>query len=391
VDTAPTLSELSASTAARFAEVFGHAPQWIVAAPGRVNLIGEHTDYNDGFVLPMAIERYMVLAAAPGAGSGNVIRAFSDYIAAEHTFTVGQTEPLPPWCVYLHGVFDLLTKRGLNTGPLEVLVTSTVPLGGGLSSSAALEVATATLVEAVTGHTLDGRDKAKLCQQAENDYVGMPCGIMDQFSSALCQAGQAMRLDCRSLETTPVPLSDPNVSILIINSNVKHELSNSEYPLRRAQCEEATAALGVKSLRDAMPELLAKGRSKLSEIAFCRARHVIGEIARVLEFSTAATAGNWTRAGELMYASHESLRDDYEVSCPQVDTLVELARKIGPAGGVYGSRITGGGFGGCTVTLCETSKAAAIADRILAEYHQRTGIEALAFTSRPAQGAHVVR
>jgi len=397
VDTAPTLSELSARTAARFAEVFGQAPNWTVAAPGRVNLIGEHTDYNDGFVLPMAIERYMVLAAGPaaaaesGQSSGNIIRVFSDLIGSAQTFTVGQVAELPPWCVYLHGVFDLLAKRGLNTGPLEVLVTSTVPLGGGLSSSAALEVATATLVEAVTGQVLDGRDKAKLCQQAENQYVGMPCGIMDQFSSALCRAGEAMRLDCRSLETTPVPLSDPNVSILIINSNVKHELSNSEYPVRRAQCEEAASALGVKSLRDVDPAALAAGWSKLSEVAYKRARHVVGEIARVLEFSDAAANADWSTAGELMYASHDSLRDDYEVSCPQIDTLVELAQSIGPSGGVYGSRITGGGFGGCTVTLCETAKAAAIADRILAEYKDHTDIEAMAFTSRPAQGAHVVR
>ncbi|MEM6331221.1 MAG: galactokinase family protein, partial [Planctomycetota bacterium] len=224
---APTLKELVAQAEALYAEQFGRPAQHVVAAPGRVNLIGEHTDYNDGFVLPMAIERYVVIAAGrPAAGddmASEQVVAYSQLVEERHAFAVTGGGPgarpadLPAWCVFPHGVLDLLHKRGVVVAPLQMAVVSTVPLGGGLSSSAAFEVATATLAEAVTGTPMDGRDKAKLCQQAENEYAGVPCGIMDQFSSALCVADQAMRLDCRSLETTPVPLTDPGVTILITN------------------------------------------------------------------------------------------------------------------------------------------------------------------------------
>ncbi len=399
MDQAPSLAQLSKQAEQQYATAYGDQPQWVVAAPGRVNLIGEHTDYNDGFVLPMAIERYVIIAAGrPAAGApGDQVTAYSQLIGEQQTFTVSgqgaEAKPtdLPAWCVFPYGVFDLLKQRGIDALPLQMVVLSTVPLGGGLSSSAAFEVATATLVEAVTGQTMDGRDKAKLCQQAENQYAGVPCGIMDQFSSALCQADEAMRLDCRSLETTSVPLTDPKVTVLIINSNVKHDLGSSEYPVRRATCESAAEKLGVTALRDVTMDTLLASESKLTPVEFRRAHHVVGANQRAMQFSDAAGAGDWETAGQLMYASHDSLRDDYEVSCPQVDKLVELAAAIGREGGVYGSRITGGGFGGCTVTLAEADKASAIADRILADYHQATGIEAHAFTTRPAQGSHILK
>ena len=400
VEQAPSLAELVAQAEDRYNQVFGETPVWTVAAPGRVNLIGEHTDYNDGFVLPMAIERYVVLAAGrpsksteQGEAPQDQVTLHSDLINQQQSFLVnGQSSSdLPAWCVYSHGVLDLLRKRDVIATPIQAVVLSTVPLGGGLSSSAALEVATATLAEAVTGNALDPRDKAKLCQQAENEYAGVPCGIMDQFSSALCQADKAMRLDCRSLETTDVPLTDPDVTVLIINSNVAHDLGSSEYPVRRAQCESAAKKLGVAALRDVSMEMLAAEEQKLDAVQLRRARHVVGENDRVLQFSHAAVAGDWDTAGALMHASHVSLRDDYEVSCPQVDLLVDLASSLGPAGGVYGSRITGGGFGGCTVTLAKSSDTDHIADSILAAYQKETGIDATAFTSRPAQGAHIVR
>jgi len=395
VEQAPSLADLAAQAQQRYQSVFGGPATWTVAAPGRVNLIGEHTDYNEGFVLPMAIERYVVIAAGrpePNATPGQVT-LHSDLIDTQHSFAVNGQPPgdLPAWCVYSHGVLDLLQGRGMIAAPLQAVVLSSVPLGGGLSSSAALEVATATLAEAVTGHMLDPRDKAKLCQQAENEYAGVPCGIMDQFSSTLCQANVAMRLDCRSLETAAVPLSDPDVTVLIINSNVTHDLGSSEYPVRRAQCESAAAKLGIAALRDATLEMLAAAEAKLSPVEIRRARHVIGENERVLNFCQAAANGQWEVAGKLMDASHASLRDDYEVSCPQVDVLVDLASSIGLVGGVYGSRITGGGFGGCTVTLTRTPQASAIAEAILEAYHKETGIEASAFTSRPARGAHIIR
>ena len=392
METAEPLARTADRAARLLRDSFCVEPQWIAAAPGRVNLIGEHTDYNDGFVLPMAIERYTVVAAARGTEPGNVVEIVSDAIGDRQTIRLGDpsTANLPGWCQYFLGVFELLAHREMPCGSLRAAVVSTVPLGSGLSSSAALEVATATLVEAVLGQPLDGRDKARLCQQVEHQYVNMPCGIMDQFSSALCQAGEAMRLDCRSLEATSVPLDDPAVAVLIVNSNVKHELSGSEYPQRRAQCETAARALGVPSLRDATPTLLETEKEILEPVVYRRARHVIGEIARVLEFSAAAAQRDWNRAGQLMDQSHDSLRDDYEVSCPEIDELVAAARQIGAAGGVYGSRITGGGFGGCTVTLCRTAQADEIADKILAEYRRRTGQTGIAFVTRPARGAHVV-
>ncbi|MEM9185746.1 MAG: galactokinase [Planctomycetota bacterium] len=394
MEQAPTLIELVSHAESRFANVFGSAPTWTVAAPGRVNLIGEHTDYNDGFVLPMAIERYVVITAGRPAGAvPDEVIAYSDTLDDRQAFRVnGEPAPgLSPWCVYPHGVLDLLRKRGVNVAPLAMVVLSTVPLGGGLSSSAALEVATATLAEAVAGQAMDGRDKAKLCQQAENEYAGVPCGIMDQFSSALCQAGEAMRLDCRSLETTPVPLTDPGVVVLIINSNVKHDLGSSEYPDRRAACESAAAKLGVAALRDVTMEQLVALKGKLAGAEVRRARHVVGENGRTLAFTAAASAGDWRRAGELMNASHASLRDDYQVSCPEIDKLVELATELGLAGGVYGSRITGGGFGGCTVTLAKAEHASAITAAVLPAYEAATGVTASAFTTRPARGAHIVR
>lgn len=396
MDQAPSLPKLADQARAAFQDRFGEAPRWIVAAPGRVNLIGEHTDYNDGFVLPMAIERYVVIAAARPPGGvddgRDQVRVHSQLVGEEHTIRVGEStkETLPPWCVYPWGVLELMAERGLHAGPLSAVTLSSVPLGGGLSSSAALEVATATLVEAVTGQAMDGREKARLCQRAENEYVGMPCGIMDQFSSALCVEGEAMRLDCRSLETTPVPLADPGVTVLIINSNVKHELSSSEYPVRRAQCEEAAEALGKPALRDVTMAELERAKHELHPDVYRRARHVVSEDARTRGFADAAAAGDWVQAGAYMYGSHDSLRDDFEVSCPEVDTLVQLAANLGVEKGVYGSRITGGGFGGCTVTLVEADKVEAVADAILRDYMEVTGIEATAFTSRPSRGAHII-
>ena len=228
---------------------------------------------------------------------------------------------------------------------------STVPLGGGLSSSAALEVCTATLIEAATGKTIDPVEKALLAQKAEHDFADVPCGIMDQFISALGREGNLLLLNCRTRQTELVPMSDPSVALLVINTNVKHELSGGEYAERRAQCEEAARNLGVKSLRDVTPDQLERGKGKLSAVVYRRARHVIGEIERTVHAAEGIRNSNWPAVGNLMYASHVSLRDDYEVSCAELDTVVEIAEDIGYAGGVYGCRMTGGGFGGCCVAL----------------------------------------
>ncbi len=243
----------------------------------------------------------------------------------------------------------------------------------------------------MTGKTLDPVDKALLCQQAEHEFAGVPCGIMDQFASVMCRADHLMLLDCRSQQIEHIPLIDPTVTVLIINTNVKHELSGGEYAERRAQCESAARKLGVAALRDATLSQLASQRERLDAIEFCRARHVISEIARTVDAAAALKAGDWPRVGRLMYASHDSLRDDYEVSCRELNVLVDLARQLGANRGVIGSRMTGGGFGGCTVSLVETSKADDIGNYLSENYLAETGIEPTVLTSRPSIGAHVVQ
>jgi galactokinase len=387
-----TLKELSAHVAAEFQKHYGRAPRWIVAAPGRVNVIGEHTDYNDGFVLPMAIERYAIMAADNSATAGKI----SIYDAAfKENATIDVSAPVtkgsPKWSNYIRGVLCGFQNRGVKIPALDVAFMSTVPLGGGLSSSAALEVCTATLMEAATGKAIDPIEKALLAQKAEHDFAGVPCGIMDQFISALGREGHLLLLDCRTRKTELVPMSDPSVALLVINTNVKHELSGGEYAERRAQCEEAAKNLGVKSLRDVTPEQLEKGKSKLSELVYRRARHVIGEIERTVHAAEGIRASSWPSVGNLMYASHASLRDDYEVSCAELDDVVEIAEDIGYKGGIYGCRMTGGGFGGCCVALVKADAVDAITKKIAADYKAKTGIEATIFSSRPAAGATIIK
>lgn len=388
-----TLKDLGSEVADRFAKTYGRPPLWIAAAPGRVNVIGEHTDYNDGFVLPMAIDRYTVIAAAPGGRGGSVIELRST--AEEEVARIDTAKALRPgakgaWFNYPLGVIAGFIGRGITPPGFDALIHSTVPLGGGLSSSAALEVSTATLLEAITGKTLDPVEKALLCQKAEHEYAGMPCGIMDQFISVMGRKDHLLLLDCRSRETVLVPMSDLAVELLITNTNVKHELTGGEYAKRRAQCEQAAKILGVASLRDADAGQLEGARNKMEPVVYRRARHVIGEIERTTHAAEGVRAANWPTVGQLMYASHASLRDDYEVSCSELDTIVEIAQAIGLQGGVYGCRMTGGGFGGCTVALVQADKVPAISDRVAAEYETRTRIKPTLFVSRPAAGASVL-
>ena len=391
------LQELSAHVAAEFQKHYGRAPRWIVAAPGRVNVIGEHTDYNDGFVLPMAIERYAIMAAdAPLPGSVSAASQISIWdIHFDESATIDISSPVtkgtPKWSNYIRGVLCGFQNRGVTIPALDIAFMSTVPLGGGLSSSAALEVCTATLMEAATGKVIDPIEKALLAQKAEHDFAGVPCGIMDQFISALGREGHLLLLDCRTRKTELVPMSDPSVALLVINTNVKHELSGGEYAERRAQCEEAAKNLGVKSLRDVTPDQLERGKGKLSEVVYRRARHVIGEIERTVHAAEGIRASSWPSVGNLMYASHASLRDDYEVSCKELDDVVEIAEDIGYKGGVYGCRMTGGGFGGCCVALVKADCVDAITKKIADDYKIKTGIDAAIFSSRPAAGATIIK
>jgi len=389
-----SLKELAGQTSQQFLNVYGRQPCWIAAAPGRVNLIGEHTDYNDGFVFPMAIERYTVIAADRPNPDTKLIRLYSTL--SDKPVIIDLAQPLKPyprghWANYPAGVIAGFLARGLNPGGFDALIFSTVPLGGGLSSSAALEVAMATLLETITGRKLDPIEKALLCQKAEHEFAGMPCGIMDQFISVLGQENRILLLDCRSQKPELVPMSDPSVAVLIINTNVKHELTGSEYPARRKQCEAAAKFLGVASLRDATADGLEEATARMDKVVFRRARHVIGEIERTVHAAEGVRASNWTTVGQLMYASHASLRNDYEVSCPELDAVVEIAQGIGVKGGIYGCRMTGGGFGGCAVALVKSDAVKAITQKITADYKKKTGIEPTIFVSRPASGASVLK
>jgi galactokinase len=282
-------------------------------------------------------------------------------------------------------------RRGITVPGFDALVASTVPLGSGLSSSAALEVSTATLLEALNGPTLRPLEKAQLCQKAEHEFARVPCGIMDQSISVMGQADHAMLMDCRTLERRMVPLADPGVTVLIANTNVKHELTGGEYAQRRQECEEGARTLGVKALRDASALELDHAKGQLGNEVYRRARHVVTEIDRTLRAADAAGRGDWDGFGRLMFESHASLRDDFEVSVRELDTLVELARERSGGGGVYGARMTGGGFGGCTVTLVTADAADDVTRHLVEGYRRATGIDATVFATRAAEGARPLR
>lgn len=373
-----------------FQDRFHAPPRWCVAAPGRVNLIGEHVDYCDGLVMPMAIERHVVLVAAPGERGR--MRVFSGLAKDGVEVPLGgvQVRGEPVWANYIRGVVEGYHRLGAEIPGLDVWVESDLPMGGGLSSSAALEVATATLLGEVTGLQLGRVEKALLCQRAEHEFAGVPCGLMDQLASIHGQEGCLMRIDCRSREVCQVPLGGSDVSVLVINTRVHHELGSSEYGRRRAECEAAVGRLGVVSLRDARMEDLEAACGDWPDVLVRRARHVIGEIERVRQASVSLVAADWEATGEFLYQSHESLRADFEVSCAELDLVVRLARGLGRDGGVFGCRMTGGGFGGCCVALVDSSRADEVGRKIGTAYLAATGIEPGVFVSRPAAGAQVL-
>jgi galactokinase len=391
-----SLDSMAERSAELFSKCFGRKPRWIVAAPGRVNLMGEHTDYNDGFVLPMAIELYTLMAGAKNA----------ERTVTAHSVTTGETAtfsirpPLvrgqPAWSNYVRGVVAGFQKANSATAPSRVsgfdaVVDSTLPYGGGLASSAALEVATATLLEALTGRQLEPIEKALLCQQAEHDYAGVPCGLMDQFTSVLAQENHALLLDCRARTTTAVPMTDPLVTVLIINTQVRHKLADGEYARRRAQCELAAKALQVPALRDANLDQLEAVKKELDPVVFRRARHVLTENERTLAAAPAIQSGDWARVGDLMYASHASLRDDYQVSCAELDAIVDTAKTIPISEGMFGCRMTGAGFGGCAVSLVKTDAVKQVRRKIEESYEKKTRKHATFFSSRPAGGARIFK
>ncbi|MBV8583819.1 MAG: galactokinase [Candidatus Eremiobacteraeota bacterium] len=346
-----------------------------VRAPGRVNLIGEHTDYNDGFMLPAAVGLYTTVRGRRAGDNGVVFRqARSD---AEREADNA----------YSRGVLIELERAGVELPPSELTVDSTLPIGGGLSSSASFEVAVALTMLALADATLDRMDVARLCQRAENEHVGIRSGIMDQFAVLFGRSRHALLLDSRTLAWRPIAIPE-NACIVVCNTMVKHELASGEYNRRRAQCEAAVTALqrwypDADALRDVTVDQLFDHRDAIEPVAYRRARHVVTEDVRVLQFADAMEAGDLARAGELMNASHESLRDDYEVSSAELDLLVAMARDFG----VFGARMTGGGFGGCTVNLVDRAHAPALIGYVRERYRAQTGITPEIYDGTPVDGA----
>jgi len=384
-------TEQSLSEKARqgFEAQFHRAPAWVVRAPGRVNLIGEHVDYNGGPVLPLAIELQVIIAAAPN--QSDVVRLQS--AGWPEVVEISLNGPLekgePAWGNYVRGVIAGFQQRDVTIPGFDAFIVSDLPHGCGLSSSAALEVATATLIEVMTGAALTLRDKALLCQKAEHEFAGVPCGIMDQFASTFGKADHAVLIDCLSQEVTPIPLRASGVAFLIIDTRVKHSLGDSAYAERRRTCEAAAATLGVKTLREYPVSRLDEAEARLDPISLRRTRHIVTEIARTFEAVKHLQAGAWSELGKLMYASHESLRDDYEVSCLELDEIVRVAREIGEAGGVYGCRMTGGGFGGSAIALINAPDLAQVKERIQEGYRLPKGISFI--STRAADGAGLVQ
>ncbi len=375
-------------TAELYAKCFGHSPRWIAAAPGRVNLIGEHTDYNQGFVLPMAIERYTVFAGDKNTRREVVLHSMTTGDTASFNLK-GLTRGNPSWSNYIRGVTANFMGLERKFPGYQAVIDSTVPSSGGLSSSAALEVGAATLLEAITHRKLEPLEKVLLCQKAEHEFAGVPCGIMDQYTSVMAQKDHALLLDCRTNTSTPVSMSGSDVEVLVINTTVRRRVGEVEYAKRRAQCEEAATVLGLPALRDASVADLSAAQASFDPVVFRRARHVVTEIERTLQAARAIAAGDWAALGQLMYASHDSLRADFEVSCLELDAVVEIARQLA-GDGVLGCRMTGAGFGGCAVCVVKSEATAFLTRRFQELYEYRTGIQPEIFHTRAAAGARLL-
>lgn len=367
-----------------FFAYFNAKPEFIVRAPGRVNLIGEHTDYNDGFVLPMAIDRAVWMALTPRTDSTVRIRSLdlgTDSAFDLHSLTKGEG-----WIEYIKGVAHELQQGGHRLRGFDAVMTGDVPRGAGLSSSAAVELATARAFASASGLHWNPASMALISQKAENEWVGVNCGIMDQMASAASREGYALFLDCRNLEYQHAPLPE-NTAVVILDTSTRRGLVDSAYNERRSQCEEAARWFGVKALRDVDVDDLKKG-SELSEVVTRRARHIVSENARVLEAVKAMKSGDVNRLGELLNASHASLRDDFEVTNEALNQIVECAQEQSSC---YGARMTGAGFGGCAVALVNEKSANDFTGAVLAAYKKKSGLDAGIYVCKASAGADVIK
>ncbi|MEG3129836.1 galactokinase [Pantoea cypripedii] len=377
---------LKSITQQTFVETFGYQPSHSIQAPGRVNLIGEHTDYNDGFVLPCAIDYQTVIACAKR--DDRQVRVVAvDYDNQQDSFSLdAPIEPVtePMWANYVRGVVKHLQKRDASFGGVDMVISGNVPQGAGLSSSASLEVAVGTVFQQLWQLPLDGAAIAVNGQEAENQFVGCNCGIMDQLISALGKQDHAMLLDCRTLGTRAVSMP-ADVAVVIINSNFRRTLVGSEYNTRREQCETGARFFNKPALRDVTLEEFTTAASQLDPLVAKRVRHVITENARTLEAADALSEGDLTRMGELMAASHASMRDDFEITVPPIDQLVEIVKaEIGTRGG---ARMTGGGFGGCIVALMPTDLVDQVKAAVAEQYEAKTGIKETFYVCKASEGA----
>ena len=376
--------------AVEFAYRFGRAPT-VSRAPGRVNLIGEHTDYNDGFVMPAALEFATLTAASQRPDRS--LRVYSMIMDETREFDLDSLPPGPTgdWSDYIVGVALMLESSGRNLSGADLIVWSDVPIGAGLSSSAALEVSCAHALLTESGLPFDPIEIAQICQRAENDFVGMRCGVMDQYIACCGVAGHALLIDCRSLASRHVAIA-PNLRLLIANSGVRHQHAGGEYNLRREACEEGVRLLSrylgpIQALRDVTPQQLESKRRKLPELIYRRCRHIVTENARVLEAERALETGDFVACGRAMNASHLSMRDDFEITCPEVDMLAGLAQNVK---GVYGSRMTGGGFGGCTISLIEASAIDKASQMLTDGYRIAMGRDVDIYVCAPSDGAQLI-
>lgn len=390
VDRGP-LPSRAVTVAERFRAIYGTNPRGIFRAPGRVNLIGEHTDYNDGFVMPAAIDFYSY--AAIGERADHTLSIYSEQFRETVEFRLDQLAgpPRKHWSDYVRGVAAMLRDEGYPLKAADLVIDGQVPIGSGLSSSAAIEVATAFALTSLGGVTIPLLEVARLCQCAENIYTGTRCGVMDQFVSCFGKQGHALMLDCRSLQTTYLQLP-PDVRLVICNTMVRHELAGGEYNERRASCERVVQTIQrflpkVRALRDLTMGDLEYCRRSLTDVDYRRSRHVITENTRVRDAKDGLESADLTRIGELMFQSHESLHRDYEVSCDELNLMVDLALD---ADGVYGARMTGGGFGGCTINLVDSKAVPEFQKNVAFGYEKLTGLSPQIFVCCAAGGASEV-
>jgi galactokinase len=376
---------IDSQTLQRSFEIYFNAkPEWIVRAPGRVNLIGEHTDYNDGYVLPMAIDHAVWIALRPR--EDDLVHIHSLDLGLDSAFRLGQLERGQGWAEYPKGVAWALQEAGHSLRGWEGVMTGDVPLGAGLSSSAAVELATARAFASASDFEWDAKLMAQLSQRAENQWVGVNCGIMDQMASAASKAGHALFLDCRTLEIQHAPLPQ-EAAIVVLDTSTRRGLVDSAYNERRTQCEAGARFFGAKALRDVSVAEFKSRRDEIKDKAVMRrARHIITENQRVLETMEAMRTGDVMRMGKLFNASHISLRDDLEVSSEALNQIVEAAQEHSAC---YGARMTGAGFGGCAVALVRKDSVEAFGEAVRAGYRSRSGLDALVYVCQPSNGAEV--